>query len=120
DRPLLLAPDPATAPAVEALTQTLTAAGHPPTVLPASATAAQVRQATRDFLREHLGRRCTLAEGLHLGWRPAPRGVPGQSDLGAHHIPLLGEVAGARVRRVWPLHQRRLLVGADLLGLPAP
>lgn len=55
DRPLLLAPDPATAPAVEALTQTLTAAGHPPTVLPASATAAQVRQATRDFLREHLG-----------------------------------------------------------------
>ena len=33
----------------------LTAAGHPPTVLPASAAAAQVRQATRDFLREHLG-----------------------------------------------------------------
>src|SRR5690606_28249207 len=55
DRPLLLAPDPATAPAVEALNQSLTAAGHPPTVLPASATAAQVRQATRDFLREHLG-----------------------------------------------------------------
>jgi len=53
-RPLLLAPDPGTAAAVEALARALATAGHPHTVLPASAAAAEVRQAARDFLREHL------------------------------------------------------------------
>jgi dipeptidyl-peptidase-4 len=53
-RPLLLVANSATAAPTRQLADALTAAGRPHRMLPASATAEEVRRAERDFLRRHL------------------------------------------------------------------
>ena len=70
--------------------------------------------------RSRLVGEITKGSGAPARW-PTPRDTPRtpHSLHGVDHVPLLGEVAGARVRRALPLHQRGLLLGADVLRLPA-